>query len=170
MVKTIQKYATENEIPMFVFHGFKIDPPKWELVKSIVHYELLRGESWEEIEKLMEKEKYLDKGKPKEIEIDMVTVDPINGFIVCEVESKESDDEASTSDKNKRLKSAVKEMKTDVALFSWLFKSFGLEKISTSIKKVAILPNDKITDEDDRRFGQAETILVVLCSKDFWKR
>ena len=111
MVKTIQEYATENEIPMCVFHGFKIDPPKWELIKSIVHYELLRGESWEEIEQLKEKEKYLDKAEPKEIEIDMVTVDPINGFIVWQVKSKESDCEASTSDKNKRLKSAVKQIK-----------------------------------------------------------
>ena len=38
-----------------------------------------------------------------------------------------------------------------------------MEKISTSIKKVAVLPNDKITDEDDRRFGASRDYTILDC-------
>ena len=151
MVKTIQKHATESQTPMFIFHDLKTDPKKWKLVQSVADSELKSEDSLRELQQLLKEKTWLDEqtGDPKEIEIDVVTVDPTNGVIIWEVKSRNSEVKASTSVQNKKLKTAGKQLQRDVAIISWLSKSLASENISTSIKKVVVLPDDQITAEDD---------------------
>ena len=112
LVKWIQKHGTESQTPMFVFHGFKIDRKKWKLVQSIAHSELKSEDSLRELKKLLKEENWLDDtGDPKEIEIDVVTVDPTNGVIIWEVKSRKAETEVdeSTPVQNKKLKTAGKQ-------------------------------------------------------------
>ena len=164
LVKTIQKHATESQTPMFIFHGFKIDRKKWKLIQSIADSELRSEDSLRELEKLLKEENWLDdKGDPKEIEIDVVTVDPTNGVIIWEVKSRNSEDKASTSVQNKKTIAAGKQLRRDTAIISWLSKNFASEKISTSIKKVVVLPDDQITAEDDAKFREKREYLILDC-------
>ena len=162
LVKWIQKHATESQTPMFIFHGFKIDRKKWKFIQSIADSELRSEDSLRELEKLLKEENWLDdKGDPKEIEIDVVTVDPTNGVVIWEVKSRNSEVKASSSVQNKKLKSAGKQLQRDVAIISWLSKSFASENISTSIKKVVVLPDDQITAEDDAKFEKKRDYAIL---------
>ena len=164
LVKTIQKHATESQTPMFIFHGFKIDRKKWKLIQSIADSELRSEDSLRELEKLLKEENWLDDmGDPKEIEIDVVTVDPTNGVIIWEVKSRNSEVQPSTSVHNKKLIAAGKQLRRDVAIISWLSKSFTSKNISTSIKKVVVLPDDQITAEDDAKFREKRNYVILDC-------
>ena len=163
LVKTIQKHATKSQTPMFIFHGFKIDRKKWKLIQSVADSELRSEDSLSELQQLLKEETWLDEqtGDPKEIEIDVVTVDPTNGVIIWEVKSRNSEVKASTSVQNKKLIAAGKQLRRDVAIISWLCKNFASEKISTSIKKVVVLPDDQITVEDDSKFGEKRDYVIL---------
>ena len=164
LVKTIQKYATENEIPMFVFHGFKIDPQKWRFIKSIADCELSKRNSWQDLEKCYG---FDVKGHPKEIEIDVVTVDPTNGVIIWEVKSRNFESKASTSEKQKKLKAAAKQLQRDKIVVSWLSEHIAfLDEASLKVQKVAVLPDDRISAEDNEAFQDYRGDYEILDDSD----
>ena len=151
---------------MFVFHGFKIDPRKWKFIKSVANSELSSEDYLKDLDQVLQEHDWLDKrGDPKDLEIDVVTVDPFNGVIVWETKSK---NEASNSCSDKRRNDAHIQLQKDADIISWLLKNFA--GLIARIKKVAVLTDDEITTADNANWAKSDyTILDCVGLSDFSK-
>ena len=73
-MQKIQKYAVENELLMFIFHGLAVDKLQWDIILTAAEHKMpsecldnLRNNS---------KIKFNLEGFPENLEIDCMTIDP----------------------------------------------------------------------------------------------
>ena len=158
VVKLIQKYATENDLAMFIFHGLKMDQQRWKLMQFVIRNELT-ADVWDDLKVSCDFDEKLN--LPCNLEIDLVTLDPQNGLILWEVKSRDFGVEGSAN--LNKIGSAVKQLKKDKLFITWLAKWFtSLHELELEVKQVVVLPDDTITSEQNDNFGNLRQDYNIL--------
>ena len=147
-VQKIQKYAVENELPMFIFHGLAVDKLQWDMILAVAKHEMpsqclvdLRNSS---------KIKLNHKGFPENLEIDCMTIDPKNGVVLWEIKSRSYQGQATKG--LKKINQALKQLNRDELFVSCISKHFCSSSHAVKTKKIVVLLEDKISADENLEF------------------
>ena len=157
-VLKLQKFAIEKGLPMFIFHGFHINTNQWKLIKSVVKTEIQSSECLTELQNSFQID---SRGSTKNLEIDVITIDPINGVMLCELKSHGFETKSTESDFSK-ITAAAKQLQRDELFISWIANYFTSDKIEPVMKKFVVLPDDEISADMNAKFASLRNSYDIL--------
>ena len=157
-VQKLQKYAVENELPMFIFHGLAVDKSQWDMILAVAKHEMpsqclvdLRNSS---------KIKLNHKGFPENLEIDCMTIDPKNGVVLWEIKSRSYQGQATKG--LKKINQALEQLNRDELFVSWISQHFCSSSHAVITKKNVVLPEDEISEDKNLEFEKFRQSYKVL--------
>ena len=157
-VQKIQKYAVENELPMFIFHGLAVDKSQWDMILTVAEHEM-PSECLDDLRN-SSKIKLNHKGFPENLEIDCMTIDPKNGVVLWEIKSRSYQGQATKG--LKKINQALKQLNRDELFVSWISQHFCSSSHAIITKKIVVLPEDEISEDKNLGFENFRQSYEVL--------
>ena len=157
-VQKIQKYAVENELPMFIFHGLAVDKSQWDMILTVAEHEM-PSECLDDLRN-SSKIKLNHKGFPENLEIDCMTIDPKNGVVLWEIKSRSYQGQATKG--LKKINQALEQLNRDELFVSWISQHFCSSSHAVITKKNVVLPEDEISEDKNLEFEKFRQSYKVL--------
>ena len=157
-VQKIQKYAVENELPMFIFHGLVVDKLQWDMILTVVEHEM-PSECLDDLRN-SSKIKLNHKGFPEILEIGCMTIDPKNGVVLWEIKSRSFQGQATKV--FKKIKLAREHLNRHELFVSWISQHFCSSSHAVITKKNVVLPEDEISEDKNLEFERFRQSYKVL--------
>ena len=157
-VQKIQKYAVENEMPMFIFHGLVVGKLQWDMILTVAEHEM-PSECLDDLRN-SSKIKLNDKRFPETLEIDCMTIDPKNGVVLWVIKSRSFQGQATKV--FKKINLAREQLNRDEVFVSWISQHFCSSSHAVIAKKNVVLPEDEISEDKNFEFEKFRQTFEVL--------